>query len=82
MNIILAVFGVIFSILTMLFAFLVHPLGWVISGITTGVVAAMKGFGLVSIVLAICAVPVTLLVGLVGGAACVWLTAITVKNIK
>lgn len=82
MNFILAVFGVIFSILTMLFAFLVHPLGWVVAGITTGVVTALKGYGLMAIVFAIGAAPVTFLVGLVGGFICVGLTAVTVGSMK
>lgn len=82
MNVILFIFGLIFSVLTMIFAFLVHPLGWVVAGVTTGVVAAVKGYGLMSILLAICAAPITFLVGLVGGAICVGLTAVIVGSMK
>lgn len=82
MNFILAIFGVIFSILTMLFAFLVHPFGWVVAGVTTGVVTALKGYGLMSILFAIGAAPVTFFVGLVGGAICAGLAAVFVGSMK
>lgn len=82
MNFILGVFAFIFSLLAMVFAFLVHPFGWVTMGLIAGVVSVSSGYGLMSIAIALCAVPASLVVGLVGGFLSLGSAATFIKNMK